>query len=94
MRYGSLMMTPTPGPAVIVPGHDVLALLAGHGGQATVAELRMDAERTFGPDAVYGNCHGDVFDFEGLLAFLASKGKLARTGDRLVLGAVPACSGH
>jgi probable metal-binding protein len=88
------MMTPKPDPETIVPGHDVLALLAERGGNATVAELRVAAEKTFGPDAVFGNCHGDLFDFEGLLAFLASKGKLARMGDSLILGHVPACSGH
>ena len=81
-------------PVPAVPGHDVLALLAGRGGRATVAELRLAAAAAFGPKAVFGNCHGDLFDFDGLLSFLETKGKLARRGDDLALGQVPACSGH
>jgi len=79
----------------VVPGHDVLSLLAARGGRCTVEELRSAAAAAFGEGAVFGNCHGDRFDFESLLAFLEAKGKLALLGeDQLVLGAVPACSGH
>jgi probable metal-binding protein len=88
------MTTSEPVPATIIPGHDVLALLAERGGRATVAELRLAAAVAFSARAFYGNCHGDVFDFDGLLAFLETKGKLARRGDDLFLGPVPACSGH
>ena len=86
-------MQPQPS-AAVVPGHDVLALIAARGGTCTVFELRAAAARAFGPDAVFGNCHGNLFDFEGLLAFLEWKGKLSRSGELLSLGAVPACSGH
>ncbi len=79
---------------VVVPGHDVLALIGAQGGRCTVAELKAAAGRAFGENAVFGNCHGHLFDFEALLAFLESKGKLARKGDDLSLGSVPACSGH
>ncbi|HTS01842.1 MAG TPA: DUF2492 family protein [Thermoanaerobaculia bacterium] len=79
----------------VVPGHDVLALIAARGGRCTVDELRGAAAAAFGEGAVFGNCDGDRFDFDALLAFLESKGKLALLGeDQLVLGAVPACSGH
>jgi probable metal-binding protein len=88
------MTTPEPAPATVVPGHDVLELLAERGGRATVAELRLAAAAAFGPGVVYGNCHGDLFDFDGLLGFLEGKGKLARRGDDLALGTAPACSGH
>ena len=82
-------------PANVIAGHDVLSLIAERGGRCTVLELRTAAALAFGPDAVFGNCHGDLFDFEDLLAFLESKGKLALLGDdEVVLGAVPACSGH
>lgn len=80
--------------AAVVPGHDVLALIAVRGGTCTVPELKAAAARAFGSEAVFGNCHGNLFDFEGLLAFLAWKGKLTRSGDVLSLGAAPACSGH
>ena len=81
-------------PSPFIPGHAVLALLAGCGGHATVTELRLAAVAAFGPEAIYANCHGDVFDFDGLLAFLERKEKLAREGDDLSLGPVPACSGN
>ncbi len=87
-------MKTEPGAAAPIPGHDVLTLVAARGGRCTVPELRAAAARAFGADAVYGNCHGNFFDFEGLLAFLEGKGKLARSGDVLSLGSVPACSGH
>jgi probable metal-binding protein len=92
--YLFAMATPEPVPATVIPGHDVLALIAARGGRCTVAELKAVAEEAFGSRPVFGNCHGDVFDFEGLLAFLAGKGKLTRTGDEVFLGHVPACSGH
>ena len=88
------MKTSTAVSAPVIPGHDVLAILAAGGGRATFLELRLAAAAAFGPGAGYGNCHGDLFDFDGLLAFLESKGKLARHGDDLALGSVPACSGH
>jgi probable metal-binding protein len=88
------MTTSEPVPATVIPGHDILALLAERGGRATVPELRLAAATTFGPGVVFGNCHGDLFDFDGLLVFLEGKGKLARRGDDLALGSVPACSGH
>lgn len=88
------MTMPEPVPAAVIPGHDVLSLVAARGGRCTVFELRAAAVRTFGTEAVFGNCHGDLFDFEALLAFFERKGKIARTGDEVALGAVPACSGH
>ncbi len=88
------MTTPEPAPATVIPGHDVLSLIAARGGRCTVAELKAGVASTFGADAVFGNCHGDVFDFENLLGFLAQKGKLVRSGEEVSLGRVPACSGH
>jgi probable metal-binding protein len=88
------MSTLQPDPATVIPGHDVLSLVAARGGHCTVAELKAAAERTFGPGAVFGNCHGDLFDFPALLAFLERKGKIARVGDEVTMGHVPACSGH
>ena len=80
-------------PTVIL-GHEVLSLLAARGGQATVEDLRAETARVFGTDALFGNCHGDSFGFDGLLAFLESAGKLARQGEIVSLGRVPSCSGH
>jgi len=88
------MSTPERVPATVIPGHDVLNLIASRGGHCTAFELQAAAARTFGPKAVFGNCHGELFDFEALLAFFERKGKLVRAGDEVSLGAVPACSGH
>ncbi len=88
------MSTPERVPATVVPGHDVLSLVAARGGHCTVAELKAASEQTFGSEAVFGNCHGDLFDFGQLLSFFERKGKLTRTGDEVSLGSVPACSGH
>jgi len=79
--------------APVIPGHDVLAILAVCGGRATFLELRLAAAAAFGHSAYYGNCHGDLFDFDGLLVFLESKNKLVRHGDDVILGPAPACSG-
>ena len=78
----------------MIPGHDVLSLVAARGGRCTVLELRAAAARAFGSQAIFGNCHGNLFDFDALLDFLELKGKIARKGDAVVLGVVPACSGH
>ena len=75
-------------------GHEVIGLLARGGGRLPVAELKAAAAEAFGADAVYGNCHGDRFDFEGLLEFLSSVGKLSVGGGFAALGHVPACGGH
>ena len=84
----------SPTPATVIPGHDVLNLVAARGGHCTVFELKAAAAQTFGTQAVFGNCHGDLFDFDALLAFFERKGKIALAGDEVSLGAVPACSGH
>ena len=61
-------------------GHELISLLARMGGRATVETLREAAHRAFGPEAVYGNCHGDRFTFDAVLEFLESRGKLCRLG--------------
>jgi probable metal-binding protein len=75
-------------------GHDLLTLLSRMGGRADIEALRNAAAGAFGPDAVYGNCHGDRFSFDEVLAFLEEHGKLGYCGDNVVLGTVSACSGH
>ena len=75
-------------------GHEVLGILADGGGRLPVSALKSAAAAAFGEQAVYGNCHGDRFDFEGLLEFLASKGKITLEDGVASLGRVPACSGH
>jgi probable metal-binding protein len=80
--------------AGVIPGPDVLSLVAARGGRCTVFELRAAAARTFGAEAVFGNCHGDRFGFDALLAFFERKGKIAVAGDEVRLGASTACSGH
>jgi probable metal-binding protein len=75
-------------------GHEVLQILADHQGSLAVEALRAQAAAAFGPQATYCNCHGDSFDFDGLMAFLGSKGKLVVRDGVVSLGFVPACIGH
>ena len=75
-------------------GHEILSILEGRGGRLPVAELKSAAAATFGEQAVYGNCHGDRFGFDGLLVFLASAGKVALQGDVVSVGLVSGCDGH
>lgn len=75
-------------------GHELLRILADRGGSAPVAELRAAAAEKFGPDAVFANCGGNQFTFDGVLEFLESRGKLASHGDHVSLGPVPGCSDH
>ncbi len=77
-----------------VLGHELISLLSRMGGNATVETLRRAAQGAFGPDATYGNCHGDRFTFDKVLAFLVSRGKLSLEGDDVSLGAFPACDSH
>jgi probable metal-binding protein len=72
-------------------GHDLMSLLAEKGGTCPLAELRAASQAVHGASAVYCNCAGDSFDFDGVIAFLGSKGKLSLTGDTVVLGMAPAC---
>lgn len=75
-------------------GHEVLQILAHSGGRLPLETLRAKAAEAFGAQAVFCNCHGDSFDFDGLMAFLSGKGKLAIMDGHAMLGFVPACDGH
>ncbi len=81
-------------PAEGIYGHAVLNLLLASGGTANLATLRASAAEAFGPSAVYRNCSGGTFDFDRLIGFLASHGKLTTDGPTVRLGAMPPCAGH
>jgi probable metal-binding protein len=72
-------------------GHDLLSLLVKKGGNCDLADLRAASEAAHGVGATYCNCHGDTFDFDGVLAFLGSKGKVRVAEGRVSLGMAPAC---
>ena len=77
-----------------VYGHELISLVVEMGGTTTVEALREAAEGRFGQNAVYGNCAGNLFSFEEVLSFLASKGKLELRSGTVTAGTVPACGGH
>ena len=54
-------------------GHEVLYLLHERGGEMKMEALRLLSADAFGSNAIFGNCHGDTFDFDGLLRFLAER---------------------
>ncbi len=72
-------------------GHDLLSLLLARGGSASLADLRAASIAAHGPDAVYHNCHGGAFDFDGVVAFLGTKGKVSVEHGTISLGNAPAC---
>jgi len=72
-------------------GHDLLSLLVAKGGACRVDDLRAAAAAAHGAEAIYCNCHGDSFDFDGVLGFLAHKGKIQLADGQITLGMAPAC---
>ncbi|WP_026852143.1 DUF2492 family protein [Geothrix fermentans] len=72
-------------------GHDLLSLLVEKGGSCRLEELRAASAAAHGGSAVYCNCHGDQFDFDGVIAFLGSKGKVQVADGTVTLGMAPAC---
>ena len=72
-------------------GHDLLSLLLEKGGICRLEELRAASTATHGAGATYCNCSGDTFDFNGVIAFLGSKGKVQVADGTVSLGMAPAC---
>ena len=72
-------------------GHDLLSLLVEKGGACPLEDLRAAATATHGASAIYCNCHGDSFDFDGVIAFLGRKGKIQVAEGTVTLGMAPAC---
>jgi probable metal-binding protein len=72
-------------------GHDLLSLLLAKGGTCRLEDLRAASQAAHGDAAVYCNCSGDSFDFDGVLAFLGSKGKVSVAEGTVSLGLAPAC---
>ncbi len=72
-------------------GHDLLSLLMAKGGTCGLEELRAASSASHGAGATYCNCSGESFDFEGVIAFLGSKGKLQVANGTVSLGLAPAC---
>jgi len=86
-------MTPELETAMSEPlyGHDLLGLLVEKGGTCSLEDLRTASAAIHGSAAIYNNCHGDSFDFDGVIAFLGSKGKLRVADGTVSLGLAPAC---
>jgi probable metal-binding protein len=72
-------------------GHDLLSLLMEKGGSCRLEDLRTASVAAHGAAATYCNCHGDSFDFDGVIAFLGSKGKIGLVDGKVSLGMAPAC---
>jgi probable metal-binding protein len=72
-------------------GHDLLSLLVEKGGACRLEDLRGASIAVHGAEAVYCNCAGDSFDFDGVIAFLGSKGKIRVADGAVSLGLAPAC---
>ncbi len=75
-------------------GHEVLNLLMELGGAATVDILRNSAAESFGPDAVFCDCHGGTFNFDQLMEFFTERGKVESDGRTVCLTFSQPCGGH
>ncbi len=84
----------TPEQPRVVMGHDLVNLVASLGGDVEMEQLRSAAAAAFGPNAILADCHGDTFNVDELVAFLAWKGKLEVDGTRVRVGPVAPCSHH
>jgi probable metal-binding protein len=72
-------------------GHEVIGIVARRSVPWPVEELRAAVTAAFGTEAVFQNCHGSRFNFDELLAFLSSKGKLSVQNGMVSAGSAPAC---
>ncbi|HEX7579196.1 MAG TPA: DUF2492 family protein [Thermoanaerobaculia bacterium] len=75
-------------------GHEVLGIIATRPAAWPVEELRTAVASAFGMGAVFQNCHGSRFDFDELIGFLSSKGKLSFQNGKVSLGSAAACDRH
>lgn len=75
-------------------GHEVLNLLVELGGAAPLDLFRKATVEAFGPEAVFCNCHGGRFNFEQLMDFFSSRGKVEIECQVVRLGGAQHCSGH
>jgi len=72
-------------------GHDLLSLLVEKGGSCPLEDLRAASVAAHGAAPIYCNCHGDSFDFDGVLAFLGSRGKVQVVDGMVAMGMAQAC---
>jgi probable metal-binding protein len=72
-------------------GHDLLSLLIEKGGTCPLESLRAASVAAHGAAAIYCNCLGDSFDFDGVIAFLGSKGKITVADGAVTFGTAAAC---
>lgn len=56
--------------------HEVLNLVVNNPGKFTVDSLKEEVNNRFGSEAQFTNCSGYLFDFDQLLQFLTSRGKI------------------
>ncbi|MDP1832219.1 MAG: DUF2492 family protein [Geothrix sp.] len=72
-------------------GHHLLSLLVEQGGACRLEDLRAASVAAHGTGATYCNCHGDRFDFDGVVGFLTRAGKILVEEGRITLRSLEAC---
>jgi probable metal-binding protein len=76
--------------STIAHAHDVLDILSR--AEATADELRSKVSESWGAQARFTNCRGDIFDFDQLLAFLQANGKVTARDGRFSVARDNGCS--
>ena len=76
-----------------IHGHEVIGMMVESGTAYTEATLRAAIVGRFGPDARFHTCSADNLSPDGLIEFLAARGKFAAVEGGFIFGAGQAC-GH
>jgi probable metal-binding protein len=76
-----------------IHGHEVIGMMVESGTAYTEATLRAAIVGRFGPDARFHTCSADNLSPDGLIEFLAARGKFTPVDGGFVFGASKAC-GH
>ncbi len=69
----------------LIHAHEILDLLQAATRAPSRGELQSQVESRFGAGARFTNCTGSSYDFDQIIAFLASRGKIVLAPDGITV---------
>ncbi len=75
----------------LIHAHEILDLLQAATRAPSRRELQSQVESSFGIGARFTNCTGHSYDFDQIIAFLASRGKIVMSPDGITVCAREIC---
>ena len=69
----------------LIHAHEILHLLQAATRAPSHRELQSQVENRFGTSARFTNCTGHSYDFDQIIAFLASRGKIVLAPDGITV---------